>query len=76
MSRLKRNQSIDGLITMIETIQKNQCSLSVEDFNVLNEVILKLHFLKKKKGLTDKHLQQQVVEIVQLINNFFVLNQK
>jgi len=72
MSRLKRNQSMDGLIASIETIKKNQCSLSVEDFNVLNEVISKLQFLKKKKGLTDKHLQQHVVEIVELINKFFI----
>lgn len=62
---------MDGLISIIETIKKSQCSLSVEDLNVLNEVILKLQFLKKKKGLTDKHLQQHVVEIVELINKFF-----
>lgn len=72
MSRLKRNQNIDGLITSIELIKKNQCSLSVEDLNVLNEVIFKLQFLKKKKGLTDKHLQQHVVEIIELINKFFI----
>jgi hypothetical protein len=71
MSRKKRNQNMDGLISIIETIKKSQCSLSVEDLNVLNEVILKLQFLKKKKGLTDKHLQQHVVEIVELINKFF-----
>ncbi|MCZ8089343.1 hypothetical protein [Flavobacterium sp.] len=72
MSRKKRNQNMDALIASIETIKKNQCSLSVEDLNVLNEVISKLQFLKKKKGLTDKHLQQHVVEIVELINKFFI----
>jgi len=72
MSRLKRNQNMDVLIASIETIKKNQCSLSVEDLNVLNEVISKLQFLKKKKGLTDKHLQQHIVEIVELINKFFI----
>lgn len=72
MSRLKRNQNMDILIASIETIKKNQCSLSVEDLNVLNEVISKLQFLKKKKGLTDKHLQQHIVEIVELINKFFI----
>lgn len=72
MSRKKRNQNMDALIASIETIKKNQCSLSVEDLNVLNEVISKLQFLKKKKGLTDKHLQQHVVEIVKLINKFFI----
>ncbi|WP_284651053.1 hypothetical protein [Flavobacterium terrisoli] len=72
MSRKKRNQNIDGLITSIETIKKSQCSLSAEDLNVLNEAISKLQFLKKKKGLTDKHLQQQVVEIIELINKFFI----
>lgn len=63
---------MDGLISSIETIKKNQCSLSVEDLNVLNEVVSKLQFLKKKKGLTDKHIQQHVVEIVELINKFFI----
>jgi len=63
---------MDVLIASIETIKKNQCSLSVEDLNVLNEVISKLQFLKKKKGLTDKHLQQHIVEIVELINKFFI----
>ena len=72
MSRLKRNQNMDVLIASIKTIKKNQCSLSVEDLNVLNEVIAKLQFLKKKKGLTDKHLQQHVVEIVELFNKFFI----
>ncbi|WP_396151309.1 hypothetical protein [Flavobacterium sp.] len=72
MSRLKRNQNIDGLIESIKTIKKSQCSLSVEDLNVLNEAISKLQFLKKKKGLTNKHLQQHVVEIVELINKFFI----
>lgn len=71
MSRLKRNQNMDGLVAIIETIKKSQCSLSVEDLNVLNEVISKLQFLKRKKGLTDKHLQQHVVEIIELINKFF-----
>ncbi|WP_119788899.1 hypothetical protein [Flavobacterium anhuiense] len=71
MSRLKRNQNIDGLIENIETIKKSQCSLSVEDLNVLNEAIDRLQFLKKKKGLTDKHLQQHIVEVVELINKFF-----
>ena len=71
MSRLKRNQNMDGLMASIETIKKSQCSLSVEDLIVLDEIISKLQFLKKKKGLTDKHLQQQVVEIIELINKFF-----
>jgi len=62
---------MDGLVAIIETIKKSQCSLSVEDLNVLNEVISKLQFLKRKKGLTDKHLQQHVVEIIELINKFF-----
>ena len=43
---------MDGLIASIETIKKSQCSLSVEDLIVLDEVITKLQFLKKKKGLT------------------------
>lgn len=72
MSRLKRNQNIDGLILCIQTIAKSQCSLSERDLIVLNEVFSKLQFLKRKKGLTNKQLQKEVVKIVELIIKFFV----
>ena len=72
MSRLKRNRNIDSFILCIETIiTKSQCSLSAEDLIVLNEAIAKLQSLKSKKGLTDKHLKQQMVKIVELICKFF-----
>lgn len=71
MSRLKRNQNIDGLTLSIQTIAKSQCSLSAQDLIVLDEVLSKLQSLKRKKGLTNKQLQQEVVKIVELITKFF-----
>lgn len=72
MSRIKRLQNIDGLIQGIETIAKSQCSLSEDDVNLLNDAIAKLNGLRKKKGLTDKHYQLEISEIVDLINRFFI----
>ena len=54
MSRLKRLKSIDDLIENLQAIiTMNQCSLSENELNLLNEVIAKLLILRKKKGLTD-----------------------
>ncbi|MFA7446447.1 MAG: hypothetical protein WCY89_10905 [Flavobacteriaceae bacterium] len=72
MSRLKRLRNIDGLISNLETILKNQCSLSETDVNLLNEAIAKLNKLKTKKGLTNKHYQLEIVDIVELINEFLI----
>lgn len=72
MSRLKRLQSIDGLIKSLQTILKNQCSLSEIDVNLLNDAIAKLNKLKAKKGLTDKHFQMEVADIIELINKFLM----
>lgn len=75
MSRKKRNNLVDGLINSIEDIKSmSQCSLSVTDLMVLNEAIEKLQELKTKKGLTNKHLQPQIVEVVELIT-FYLINQ-
>lgn len=74
MSRLKRHRNMDALINMIEGIKKSQCSLSEQDLIVLNDVIAKLQRLKKKKGLTDKHLKQEVTEIVLLFLKFLSPN--
>lgn len=75
MSRTKRNRTIDALISTIEDIKsKSQCSLSVIDLTVLNDAVEKLQKLKSKKGLTDKHLQPQVAEIIELIT-YYVMNQ-
>lgn len=70
MSRLKRLRSIDALINQLDHITKNQCSLSNADLELLTDAKLKLIKLKVKKGLTDKHYQQYVVEIVELITSF------
>lgn len=72
MSRLKRLKSIDSLIENLQTIiTMNQCSLSESDLNLLNEAIAKLFMLRKKKGLTDKHYQIEISDIVELIFKFF-----
>ena len=72
MSRLKRLQSIDGLILSLETITKSQCSLSKNDVNLLNEAVAKLNRLKTKKGLTNKHYQIEISDIVELIFKFSI----
>ena len=70
MSRLKRLQNIDVLKTSLQTILQDQCSLSENELNLLNEAIAKLLMLRKKKGLTDKHYQIEISDIVELIFNF------
>lgn len=72
MSRLTRLQNIDGLTTVL-TIQKNQCSLSENDVNLLNDAIAKLDRLRMKKGLTDKQYKSEVSDIVILLIRFFNL---
>ncbi|NDW09328.1 hypothetical protein D0T56_06595 [Dysgonomonas sp. 520] len=70
MSRLQRLQNINGLIEILQSIAKNQCSLSEMDVHLLNEAIAKLNRLKIKKGLTNKHYQLEIVNIVELIFKF------
>ncbi|WP_175622759.1 hypothetical protein [Chryseobacterium schmidteae] len=71
MSRLKRLKSIDGLIENLQTIiSQSQCSLSEIELNLLNEAIAKLTVLRSKKGLTDKHYQNEISDILELIYNF------
>ncbi|PQL92044.1 hypothetical protein [Apibacter adventoris] len=72
MSRLKRLQNIDGLIISLQTIAKSQCSLSEDDVNLLNDAIAKLNRLRTKKGLTDKHYQMEISDIVELITKFLI----
>ncbi|HHV84754.1 MAG TPA: hypothetical protein GXX42_02905 [Petrimonas sp.] len=72
MSRLKRIQSIDGLKKTLQTILKNQCSLSESDVNLLNDAVAKLNKLRTKKGLTDKHYQMEIADIVELITEFLI----
>jgi len=62
---------MDALIATFENIIiENQCSLLEEDLTVLTAAFAKLQMLKSKKGLTDKHLKQEVTKIFELINQF------
>ena len=71
MSRLKRLKSIDGFIENLQTIiSKSQCSLSEVELNSLNEAIAKLLVLRSKKGLTNKHYQNEISDILELIYIF------
>lgn len=72
MSRLKRQQNIDGLTNALQTIQQNQRSLSENDLNLIEKAIEKLQKLRKKKGLTDKHYEMEISDIVSLLNNFLI----
>ena len=72
MSRLKRQRNIDGLINVLETISKSQCSLSEYEISLLNDAIAKLNELRRKKGLTNKHYQLEIVGIVDLIIQFLL----
>ena len=73
MSRLKRQRNIDGLINVLETISKSQCSLSEYEISLLNNAIAKLNELRRKKGLTNKHYQLEVAGIVDLVNQFLIM---
>lgn len=70
MSRKKRLKNIDGLLENLETVANNQCSLSEIELNLLNGAIAKLNSLRTKKGLTDKHYQIEISDIVQFLLNF------
>ena len=72
MSRLKQNRNIDSLIESIQTITKNQCSLSEQDLSVLNEALSILHDLKRKKGRTNEQVLKEVVKVVELLTKFFL----
>lgn len=72
MSRKKRIQNIDGLIETLQIILKSQCSLSESDVNLLNDAVAKLDRLRTKKGLTDKHYQMEIADIVELITKFLI----
>lgn len=70
MSRLKRLRNINGLNEILETIIKNQCSLSEIELNLLNEALAKLDRLKSKKGLTNKQYLVEISDIINLITLF------
>lgn len=71
MSRLKQNQIIDNAIQSIASITKSQCSLSEQDLIVLNEALERLQFLRRKKGKTNKQIQEEIAKSVELIVKFF-----
>ncbi len=72
MSRRKRLQNVDGLQNVLVTIATNQCSLSENDVNLLNDAIAKLNRLRIKKGLTDKHYKSEISDVVDLIIKFLI----
>lgn len=72
MSRRKRLQNVDGLQNVLVTIATNQCSLSENDVNLLNDAIAKLNKLRIKKGLTDKHYKSEISDVVDLIIKFLI----
>lgn len=71
MSRLKQNQIIDNAIQSIVSITKDQCSLSEQDLTVLNEALESLQFLRRKKGKTNKQIQDEIAKTVELLVKFF-----
>ena len=71
MSRLKQNQIIDNAIQSIASITQSQCSLSEQDLIVLNEALERLQFLKRKKGKTNKQIQEEIAKIVEILIRFF-----
>lgn len=71
MSRLKQNQIIDNAIQSIAFITESQCSLSEQDLIVLSEALEKLQFLKRKKGKTNKQIQEKIAKVIELLIKFF-----
>lgn len=71
MSRLKQNQIIDNAIQSVASITKSQCSLSEQDLTVLNEALERLQFLRRKKGKTNKQIQEEIAKTVELLVKFF-----
>lgn len=72
MSRLKQIQNIENVIQGITIITKSQCSLSEQDLIVLNEALQRLQNLKRKKGKTNKQIQEEIAAIIELLIKFFV----
>jgi len=64
---MKQTQNIDKLISSIQFVIENQCSLSEDDLNVMNETLDILRNIKKKKGKTNEQILSEVVEVVKLL---------
>ena len=71
MSRRKQNQIIDNVILSITTITESQYSLSEIDLNVLNEALVRLQFLKRKKGKTYGQIREEIGQIIGLLFEIF-----
>jgi hypothetical protein len=71
MSRLKQSHNIDSLITDLQTIQQNQCSLSEKDSESLSEALRILNVLKRKKGRTNEQVLSEIVKVFNLLAKFF-----
>ena len=72
MSRLKQDQSIDTLINTVKVITESQCSLSEQDIIILEEVLHRLQFLKRRKGKTNKQILDEIAKVIVLLTRFFV----
>ena len=71
MSRLKQNRIIDNAIKSVASITQCQCSLSESDLIVVNEVLERLQFLKRKKGKTNEQIRDEIAKVVVLLIEFF-----
>lgn len=71
MSRLKQNRIIDNAIKSVASITQSQCSLSESDLIVVNEVLERLQFLKRKKGKTNEQIRDEIAKVVVLLIEFF-----
>jgi hypothetical protein len=66
------SQHIDGLIQGIESIAQNRCSLSDEDRNLLQEVVIILKRYKKERSSGDAASLLLIVRAVELLMKFFL----
>jgi hypothetical protein len=66
------SQHIDGLIQGIESITQNRCSLSDEDRNLLQQVIVILKRYKRKRTSGDAASLLLIARAVELLTKFFL----
>ncbi|MFP5438171.1 MAG: hypothetical protein ACLGH8_10320 [Bacteroidia bacterium] len=72
MSRIKQIQSIDGVINSIIAISESQCSLSEADSILLDEALIRLNKLRKKKGKTNGQIREEIAQVLNLVVLFFM----
>lgn len=68
---LFKSQKNDRLIQGIRTIQKNRCSLSDEDLNLLEEVVVLLTEHDGKWNKNDTAAVVMIVKVSELLFKFF-----